>query len=80
MEKGNRKIGQPRWRRGLAGCDPGYPESSPTWGSLHGACFSLCLCLCLSLSLSLSLSHEYINKILKKKKKEPKKQMATRKC
>ena len=28
------------------------PGSSPTLGSLHGACFSLCLCLCLSLSLS----------------------------
>ena len=37
------------------GCDPGDPGSSPTWGSLHGAGFSLCLCLCLSLSLSLSL-------------------------
>ena len=24
--------------------------SSPTSGSLHGACFSLCLCFCLSLS------------------------------
>ena len=28
------------------GCDPGDPGSSPTSGSLHGACFSLCLCLC----------------------------------
>ena len=27
------------------GCDPGDPGSSPTSGSLHGACFSLCLCL-----------------------------------
>ncbi|CAD7676948.1 unnamed protein product [Nyctereutes procyonoides] len=35
------------------GCDPGGPGSSPTTGSRHGACFSLCLCLCLSLSLSL---------------------------
>ena len=34
------------------GCDPGDPGSSPTSGSLHGACFSLFLCLCLSLSLS----------------------------
>ena len=32
------------------GCDPGDPESSPTSGSLHGACFSLSLRLCLSLS------------------------------
>ena len=38
------------------GPDPGDLGSSPTSGSLHGACFSLCLCLCLSLSLSLSLS------------------------
>ena len=30
--------------------DPGDLASSPTLGSLHGACFSLCLCLCLSLS------------------------------
>ena len=35
------------------GCDPGVLGSSPTLGSLHGACFSLCLCLCLSLSVSL---------------------------
>ena len=32
------------------------PGPSPTSGSLHGACFSLCLCLCLSLSLC--VSHE----------------------
>ena len=32
------------------GHDPGVPGSSPTLGSLHGACFSLCLCLCLCLS------------------------------
>ena len=38
------------------GRDPGVLGSSPTSGSLHGVCFSLCLCLCLSLSLSLSLS------------------------
>ena len=25
-------------------------SQDPQWGSLHGACFSLCLCLCLSLS------------------------------
>ena len=31
---------------------PGVLGSSPTSGSLHGACFSLCLCLCLSLCLS----------------------------
>ena len=36
------------------GPDPGDPESSPTLGSLRGACFSLCLCL----GLSISLSHE----------------------
>ena len=34
-------------------CNLGAPGSSPTLGSLHGACSSLCLCLCLSLSLSL---------------------------
>ena len=33
------------------GCDPGVPGSSPTSGSLHGACFFLPLCLCLSLSI-----------------------------
>ncbi|XP_077735761.1 TBC1 domain family member 1 isoform X3 [Canis aureus] len=36
------------------GPDPRDPGSSPTLGSLRGACFSLCLCLCLSLSLCLS--------------------------
>ncbi|CAK7310959.1 hypothetical protein VULLAG_LOCUS15774 [Vulpes lagopus] len=35
---------------------PGVLGSSPTSGSLHGACFFLCLCLCLSLSVS--VSHE----------------------
>ena len=35
-------------------CDPGVPESSPTSGSLHGACLSLCLCPCLSFPLCLS--------------------------
>ena len=38
------------------GCDPRDPGSSPTSGSLHGACFSLGLCLPLSLSLSCSVS------------------------
>ena len=41
------------------GGDTGDPRSSPTSGSLHGACFSLWLCLCLSLSLCLS----WLNKI-----------------
>ena len=50
------KDGIPGWLSGLApvfgpGRDPGVPGLSPTLGSLHGACFSLCLCLCLSLSL-----------------------------
>ena len=27
--------------------DPGVLGLSATWGSLHGACYSLCLCLCL---------------------------------
>ena len=36
------------------GRDSGVLESSPTLGSLHGACFSLCLCLCLFLSLGVS--------------------------
>ena len=40
---------------------PGVLRLSPTWGSLQGACFSLCLCLCLS------FYHSWINKILKKK-------------
>ena len=31
------------------GRDHGDPGSSPTLGSLHGTCFSLCLCLCLTL-------------------------------
>ena len=48
-----------------SGRDPGDPGSSPTSGSLHGACFSLCLCLCLSLSLY--VSHGEINKIFKTK-------------
>ena len=39
-------------------CDPGDPGSSPTSGSLHGACFSLCLCLCLSLPLSMYLMNK----------------------
>ena len=36
------------------GRDPGDLGSSPTSGSLHGACFSLCL----SMSLLLCVSHE----------------------
>ena len=36
-----------------SGSDPRVLGLSPTWGSLHGARFSLCLSLCLSLSLSL---------------------------
>ena len=35
-----------------SGNDPRVLESSPTSGSLRGACFSLCLCLCLSVCLS----------------------------
>ena len=43
-------TGIPGWLSGLApafssGCDPGDPGSSPTSGSLHGACFSLSLCV-----------------------------------
>ena len=34
------------------GYDPGDSGSSPTSGSLHGACFSLCLCFCLFLCVS----------------------------
>ena len=30
------------------GCDTGDPGSSPTLGSLHGACFSPCPSLCVS--------------------------------
>ena len=40
------------------GHDLGDLGSSPTSGSLHEACFSLCLCLCLSLSLSLSVMNK----------------------
>ena len=59
----HRAWGIPGWLSGLApafgpGRDPGDPGLSPTSGSRHGACFSLCLCLC----LSLSLYHEQINK------------------
>ena len=51
-------LGIPGWLSGLApafspGHDPRVLGSSPTWGSLHGAYFSLCLCLCLSLYVSL---------------------------
>ena len=49
--------GIPGWLSGLvpafgSGRDPGDPGSSPTLGSLRGACFPLCLCLCLFLSVS----------------------------
>ena len=52
-------TGQPGWLSGLVppfrpGHDPGVPGLSPTSGSLHGACFSLCLCLCFSSSPCLS--------------------------
>ena len=55
--------GIPGWLSGLApavspGPDPGVPRLSPSSGSLHGACVSLCLCLCPPLSLSLCVSHE----------------------
>ena len=41
----------PGWLSGLGpafglGHGPGVLGLSPTSGSLHGACFSLCLCLC----------------------------------
>ena len=46
----------PEWLSGRAsafgsGRDPGVLGLSPTLGSLHGACFSLCLYVCLSVSL-----------------------------
>ena len=57
-------MGIPGWLSGLA---PAFgPGWSPTSGSLHGACFSLCLCLCLALSLSVSL----MNKETKSLKKQ----------
>ena len=64
-------MGDPRVAHQLStafspGCDHGVPGSSPTLGSLHGACYSLCLCLCLSLSLSVS----HINKYFEKKKRK----------
>ena len=57
--------GAPGWLSNWAsafssGRDPGVLGSSPTSGSLHGACFSLCLCV--------RLSWINKNKILKKKK------------
>ena len=63
----NLKLGIPGWLSGLApafgpGRDPGVPGSSPTSGSWHGACFSLCLCLC---PPPLSLCLSWINKINK---------------
>ena len=50
-------LGAPQWLSGWAsafdsGCGPGVLGLSPTLGSLHGACFSLCL------SLLLCVSHE----------------------
>ena len=50
-------LGAPVWLRGWgsafgSGRDPRVLGSSPTSGSLHGACFFLCPCLCLSLCLS----------------------------
>ena len=50
-------LGQPQWHSGLAppvaqGMILGDPGSSPTTGSPHEACFSLCLCLSLSLCVS----------------------------
>ena len=62
-----KQNGTHEWLSGWApplgpGHDPGAPGSSPTLGSLQGACFSLCLCLCLSLSPCLS----WINKLIKK--------------
>ena len=42
------KLGIPGWLSDLVpafgpGRDPGVQGLSPTWGSLHGACSSLCL-------------------------------------
>ena len=50
-------CGAPGWLSGWAsafgsGHDPGVLGSSPTLGSLCGACFCLCLCLCPFLCLS----------------------------
>ena len=42
-------LGGPVVKRLPLACDPEVPGWSPTLGSLHGACFSLCLCLCVSL-------------------------------
>ena len=47
-----------------SGRDPGVPGSSPTSGSLHGACFSLCHVSSLFVCLS------WINKIKKEKKEK----------
>ena len=58
LTKENKILGQPRVAQQFSttfnpGRDLGDPGSSPTLGSQHGACFSLCLCLCLSFSVSL---------------------------
>ena len=54
----NKWGGMPGWLSSWAsafgsGCDSGVLGSSPTLGSLHGACLSLCLCLCLSVCVCL---------------------------
>ena len=51
---GAARMAQPFSAACSPGRDPGVPGSSPTLGSLHGLCFSLCLCLCFSLCLCLS--------------------------
>ena len=69
------ELGMPGWFRGWAsafgpGCDPGVLGSSPTSGSLHGACFSLCLgpgllSLCLSWISKQNLKKKKILRTLK---------------
>ena len=59
-------LGQPQWHGGLV--PPSDPGSSPTSGSLHGACFSASPSACLSASVSV------VNKFfLNLKKKDYKK-------
>ena len=53
--KNSEGDGMHGWLSGLApafspGCDPGDPGLGRAWGSLHGACFSLCLSLYVSMN------------------------------
>ena len=66
--------GQPQWHSGLVlpaaqGVILEAPGSSPTSGSMQGACF-FCLCLCLSFSVCVCILYEYIRSLKKIKRKD----------